>query len=154
VKQVAQEISIARSLPQMAALCPGIPQEVALGIHLCFGTLGGWPRFVPDDLGEAVKLGNAMIEACGRRVDWIHVPVLDKVDDRFVAPLAGLKPRGARVYLGAIHNMAGFMERVNLAAKYLSDFGVGGYCGFGRVPPAQMPTVLEEHLQAVKLFDR
>jgi hypothetical protein len=150
VKQVAQKDSIARSLPQMQALCPGIPGDVQLGIHLCFGTLGGWPRFVPEDLGEAVRLGNALIEACGRRVDWIHVPVLDEAGDRFVAPLANLKPRGARVYLGVVHNMPRFRQRVEAARKYLKDFGVGGYCGFGRVPPAQMDGVLAEHLQAMR----
>jgi hypothetical protein len=152
VKQVAREASIPRSLPQMQALCPGIPADVELGIHLCFGTLGGWPRFVPEDLSDAVNLGNALIEACGRRVNWIHVPMLDKVSDKFVAPLANLKPKGARVYLGAVHNMERFKERIGLASKYIRDFGVGAYCGFGRVPPAQMPQVLDEHLQAVKLL--
>jgi hypothetical protein len=31
----------------------------------------------------------------------------------------------------------------------LPDFGVAGYCGFGRVPPAELPTVLKEHQQAI-----
>src|SRR5215831_17870237 len=83
---------------------PGHPREVALGYHFCFGTLGGWPRFSPDDLGQAVSLANAFVVASGRRVDWIHLPVLDRSDDAFFAPLARLEPQGARVYIGAIHN--------------------------------------------------
>ena len=48
---------------QVRNLSPHIPAEVALGYHFCFGTLGGWPRFAPDDLGQAVKLANAFVAA-------------------------------------------------------------------------------------------
>ena len=43
--------------------------------------------------------------------------------DSFFAPLKNLKPRGARVYLGVIHHMDGFKERIALARKFLPDFG-------------------------------
>ena len=36
-----------------------------------------------------------------------------------------------------------------LIARDLPDFGVAGYCGFGRVPPAQLSGVLKEHQQAI-----
>jgi len=124
---------------------------VALGYHFCFGTLGGWPRFQPDDLGQAVKLANGFIEASGRKVDWIHIPVLDRSDDTFFAPLRELKPQGAHVYLGAIHNMARFKQRIATARKYLPQFGLGAYCGFGRLPPSELSGILADHLQAVEL---
>ena len=57
-----------------------------------------------------------------------------------------------RIYLGMVHNMARFRERVAAARKYLPDFGVGGYCGFGRMPPAEMPRVLQEHQEAMRLL--
>ena len=66
--------------------------------------------------------------------------------------LAGMKlvkPRGARVYLGVVHHMDGFKERIAMARKFLPDFGVAGYCGFGRVPPKDLPSVLKEHQQAI-----
>jgi hypothetical protein len=69
-----------------------------------------------------VKLANAVVAASGRRVDWIHLPVLDRSDDAFLAPLKDLNPQGARVYLGAIHNMARFKERIATARKYLPNF--------------------------------
>lgn len=150
VPQVPKASALERSLPQIRSLSPHIPAGALLGYHLCFGTLGGWPRFSPPDLGEAVKLANALVEASGRRVDWIHIPLLDRADDAFVAPLADLKPRGARVYLGAIHHMESFRARIAAAKKYLPSFGVAAYCGFGRSPVEQMPAVLQEHLQAVK----
>jgi hypothetical protein len=142
---------IERNVAQFRALNRGIPESVELGYHFCFGTLGGWPRFAPADLSATVDLANATIEASGRRVDWIHIPVLPDVKGSFFAPLKDLKPRGARVYLGVIHHMDGFQERFGMARKYLPEFGVAAYCGFGRVPAAQMPVVLSEHLQAIKL---
>ena len=145
------EGAIERNLGQVSNLSPHIPPDVALGYHFCFGTLGGWPRFQPDDLGQAVKLANAFGAASGRRVDWIHIPVLDRSDDVFLAPLKDLNPQGARVYLGAIHNMARFKERIATARKYLPDFGLGAYCGFGRLPVSELPNILADHLKAIEI---
>ena len=47
---------IERNTRQFRHLCARIPADVALGYHFCFGTLGGWPRFRPDDLGERLEL--------------------------------------------------------------------------------------------------
>ena len=58
--------AIERNLTEVRNLSPHIPAEVALGYHFCFGTLGGWPRFQPDDLGQAVELANAFVTASGR----------------------------------------------------------------------------------------
>jgi hypothetical protein len=145
------EGAIERNLTQVRNLAPHIPPDVALGYHFCFGTLGGWPRFQPADLGQAVKLANAVVAASGRRVDWIHIPVLDCSDDAFFAPLKDLNPQGARVYLGAIHNMAGFKQRIATARKYLPDFGLGAYCGFGRRPASELANILTEHLRAIEI---
>lgn len=146
-----KEGAIERNVAQFRDLSARIPERVALGYHFCFGTLGGWPRFQPADLAETVDLANAVVEASGRRVDWIHIPVLDDVGESFFVPLADLKPRGARVYLGVIHNMDRFAQRVAIARKYLPDFGVAAYCGFGRSPASDMPRVLDEHLAAIEL---
>jgi len=146
-----KEGAIERNVAQFRTLSPRIPEKVQLGYHFCFGTLGGWPRFAPSDLSATVELANATIETSGRRVDWIHIPVLPDVGEAFFAPLKNLKPRGARVYLGVVHHMDGFKDRIAMARKFLPEFGVAGYCGFGRVPPADIPGVLNEHIEAVKL---
>jgi hypothetical protein len=140
---------IERNVAQFRKLSLLIPDSVMLGYHLCFGTLGGWPRFVPADLSATVALANAIIENSGRRVDWIHIPVLNDASDAFFAPLRDLRPGKTRIYLGVIHHMDGFKERVATARKYLPDFGVAAYCGFGRMAPNEMPAVLDEHLQAI-----
>jgi len=140
--------AVARNAAQVARLAPGVPERALLGYHLCFGTFGGWPRFAPPDLGRAVELANAMIEASGRRVDWINIPALDRLDRAFYAPLAALRPQGARVYLGLIHSMPTFKERLAVARAVLPEFGVAGYCGFGRIPASELPVILKDHLDA------
>ncbi len=150
-KAVPSELEIATHVPAIARLSKAVPNDVSLGFHFCFGTFGGWPAFAPDDLHRPVELINASAAAIDRRIDWIHIPTLDRTDDPFYAPLAGLNARGARVYLGAIHNMANLKERIAVARKFLPDFGLAAYCGFGRTPPADMPRILQDHLNAVKI---
>jgi hypothetical protein len=145
-----KEGAIERNVAQFRDLTARIPETVAVGYHFCFGTLGGWPRFQPDDLSATVELTNATIDASSRRVDWVHIPVLAGVGESFFAPLANLKPRDARVYLGVIHNMEGLPERLAFARKYLRDFGLAAYCGFGRSPASDMPRVLDEHIEAIR----
>jgi hypothetical protein len=59
--------------------------------------------------------------------------------------------KGARVYLGAIHNMATLQARLDIARKFLPDFGLAAYCGFGRTPPAELPQILRDHLTALRI---
>jgi hypothetical protein len=143
--------AIDRNLGQIHRLSPLVPADVMLGFHFCFGTFGGWPRFAPQDLGAAVDLSNAAVAAAGRKVNWIHIPTLDRCDDEFYAPLKNLKLDGARLYLGSIHSMDTFRERLEVARKYAPPFGLGAYCGFGRLPASALPNILEEHLRAVRI---
>ena len=145
--------AMARNIEQLRDLSKDIPDKVMLGYHLCFGTFGGWPRFAPPDLGRAVEYANAMIAATGRRVDWMHLPTLDTVDDAFYAPLTGLNVGGARVYLGMVHSMGSFDSRLAVAKRHLPDFGLGAYCGFGRIPPADLPGIVQDHVRALKALE-
>ena len=146
--------ALERNVGQIARLSPPVPHEVMLGFHFCFGTFGGWPRFAPPDLGAGVALANAAIANAGRRVDWIHIPALDTVDERFYAPLGKLQTQGTRLYLGLIHNMGTFADRLKVARKYAGAFGLGAYCGFGRTPPAKLPEVLKDHVDALQIATR
>jgi hypothetical protein len=145
------EARIETHVAPIARLSRQLPEGVALGFHFCFGTFGGWPAFTPKDLGATVDLANACVAAAGRRVDWVHIPTLDTVDESFYTPLARLDARGARVFLGAIHNMATLRERLAVARKFLPSFGLGAYCGFGRTPPDELPRILEDHRASASL---
>jgi hypothetical protein len=146
--------AIERNIGQIRRLSPLIPEDAMLGIHFCFGTFGGWPRFAPDDLGAAVDLANTAIATAGRKLDWIHVPALNRTDDAFYAPLKRLEMRNGRLYLGLIHNMPTFRERLLVARKYATSFGLGAYCGFGRLPPEQLHEVLNEHREAIRIAEK
>ena len=139
--------------PELARI---VPEEVLLGYHWCYGTLGGWPMSAMEDLKLCVQLANAAVQAANRRVDFVHMPVVKDPDEAFFAPLADLDVGDAKVFLGIIHHMdgvEGFRDRLALAQRYLQDFGIAGVCGYGRVDPAELPTVLRVHRECAALLD-
>ena len=82
--------------------------------HFCFGTLGGWPRFVPDDLGQAVRLANAFVAASGRRRSTgFTCRCSTAATTPSLAPLQRPRAAGrACFHLGnVIHNMTRFKAR-------------------------------------------
>jgi len=142
--------AIEEHLAQVRNLSPIVPPDVVLGIHFCFGTYGGWPRFMPDELGPVVDYANACVKEAGRPLGWIHIPAIDTSDENFYAPLSRLDPRGARVFVGLIHHMDTFKARVEVVRKFLPDFGVAAYCGLGRHPVETLSQTIDDHLDAVK----
>jgi hypothetical protein len=110
IPNVPKDGAVERNVGQIRRLSPLVPKEVMLGFHFCFGTFGGWPRFAPDNLGAAVDLANAAVEVANRPVNWIHIPALNRSDDKFYQPLEKLKLDGARLYLGLIHSMPSFVS--------------------------------------------
>ena len=48
-----------------------------------------------------------------------------------------------------IHSMSTFDQRLAVARKFLPDFGLAAYCGFGRTPPGELDQVLADHLDAL-----
>lgn len=119
----------------LGEICSAIPRAVHLGHHMCFGTLNGWPSRTPPTLAGTIILANSAIAASGRKVDFVHIPTLASTEDAWFAPLKDLKADGADVYMGAIHHLhrpGGMGDQLRVMKKYLSDFGLGSPCGFGR----------------------
>lgn len=146
-----QERQIETHVAPVGRLSRTMPDKVALGFHFCFGTFGGWPRFAPENLGRTVELINASVATAGRQVDWVHIPTLDRTDEAFYAPLSDVDVKGARIYLGMIHSMPSFERRLVVVRKFVRQFGLAAYCGFGRHAPEDMPQVLQDHFTALKL---
>ncbi len=71
--------------------------------------------------------------------------------------MAGLEPGDARVYLGIvlpIDGTPGLMLRRATASKFLTDFGVAMYCGFGRQPGVDGNETMREHRRVTRaLFE-
>ena len=132
-----------------------IPEEVLVGYHLCYGTFPEWPMYEAQDMSVLVRMANFAVAESGRAVDWLHLAgprYLRSEDDRFFAPLAGLTPGPARVFLGIVlplDGVLGLRRRHATASKYLSDFGVAMYCGFGRQPGRDGMETMREHRDVV-----
>ncbi len=101
-----------------------------------------------------VKLVHTMRERSGRKVDYVHVPILDNAPEEYFAPLRNLEPGDTRIYVGVIHNMANeadFKHKLQQCSRYLTDFGIGAPCGFGRATADEMPQILKDHATALEL---
>lgn len=126
----------------------GIPDEVLFGYHWCYGTRGGWPMTAMADLALCVALSNEAVRRAGRRVDYVHMPVVRHPDAQFFAPLADLDIGDTRLYLGLVHHTDGidaFARRLELARRHVEGFGIASVCGYGRVSPAELEDALVAH---------
>jgi hypothetical protein len=132
-----------------------IPEEVLVGYHLCYGTFPEWPMYEARDYGVLVRMANFAVANSERTVDWLHLagPRYLRSEDRsFFRPLVDLEPLSARVFLGIvlpIDGVAGLRRRHATASRYLQDFGVAMYCGFGRQPGRDGMETMREHREVV-----
>jgi hypothetical protein len=133
---------------------PADPEETLAGYHLCYGTFPEWPMYEARDMGLLVQMANYAVANSGCAVDWLHPAgprYLRSEDERFFAPLAGLQPGDARVYLGIIlpvDGVPGLRRRTATASRYLADFGGAMYCGFGRQPAKDGMETMRDHRQS------
>lgn len=127
-----------------------VPDEALVGLHWCYGTLGGWPMVKIDSLELCTRLTNAAIQAIDRHVDYVHVPVLRHAEDRYFEPARELNLEGGtKVYLGLIHHtdgLQGFRSRMEQARRFMpADFGVASVCGYGRLSTEETLAALALH---------
>ena len=133
-----------------------IPDEVLAGYHLCYGTFPEWPMYEARDMELVVRMANYAVAHSGRTVDWVHLAgprYLRSEDESFFRPLTGLDVGDTRVFLGIvlpIDGVAGLRRRHTTASKFLADFGVAMYCGFGRQPGENPAETLRIHDRSVR----
>ena len=144
-----------RNTDTVANIMPGIPEEVEIGYHLCYGTLPTWPMAPLNSIRPQVELANALISKSGRQVDFIHMVLPREPSDDFFAGSEDLDLRGARLYLGLIQDddsLENNLARIRIAEKYLPDFGTGYVCGFGRRELDATDRLLQRHAEIAKVF--
>jgi hypothetical protein len=140
-------------IERLALHCNRVPRQVELGVHLCYGSYGGRHWKEPESTANMVEVHNRLAGTLSRAIDYLHMPVpVERKDDAYFAPLADLKLAPAtKLFLGLVHDIDGVegtRQRVAVAAKYRSDFGIAAECGFGRRPPETIPNLLRIHAQA------
>ena len=151
------EEKVAHHLAQLKELPSFVPEGALLGLHLCYGTWGGWPMVDMQDLAVCVRVANEATAASPREFDYIHMPTTPEADESFFAPLAHLEIGHARLILGIVHFHDGkgeFERRFEAASEYSQNFGVASVCGFGRVPADELDSVIEAHTTAAEALDR
>jgi len=133
-----------------------IPDEVLVGYHFCYGTFPEWPMYEARDMNLIVRMANYAVANSGRRVDWVHLAgprYLRSEDAQFFRPLSDLRVDDTRVFLGIVlpvDGISGLKRRHKTASRYLTDFGVAMYCGFGRQPGVDGTETMREHQRVVR----
>jgi hypothetical protein len=142
-------------LDGMAQLGDAVPADVELGYHLCYGDRGHKHFKEPTDTGNLVEVANGISARVKRSIEWIHMPVpRDRTDDAYFEPLKSLKLKpGTELVLGLVHytdGLEGTRQRINVAQKFVSDFGIATECGLGRRDPQTIPELLRIHVDATR----
>jgi hypothetical protein len=135
----------------IAAVAPAVPDAALLGFHLCYGGLEGWPSRRPP-LDAVVRAANLSAASAGRRVDYIHFPILPQEEEAYFEALDQLSVGDAKVYLGVVHTMndpADFARRLAAVRRHLSGFGIAAPCGT-RGFPAE--AVIDNYRAALEAF--
>jgi methionine synthase II (cobalamin-independent) len=136
-------------LARLNRLCKSIPNDVELGLHLCYGDFNGRHIVEPRDMAKLVGIANAVSNRVARQINYIHMPVpIARNDDAYFRPLANLAlKRNTELYLGVVHDdgAKNIKARIAAAAKYIPSFGIATECGIAR---ARKPSVVKKLIKA------
>ncbi len=135
---------------RLAAFVDAVPEDVEVGIHLCYGDVAEKHFFEPADTANLVRYANAVVAASARPLTWLHLPVpIARDDEAYFAPLAGLEYDG-ELYIGLVHRedgVEGAERRIAVASRFVPEFGVATECGIGRAPEGTTEGILRTHAE-------
>jgi len=134
---VPADVPREKLIARMQRLCAAIPDDVELGLHLCYGDFGAKHFVEPKNAAKMVEFANALAKAIPHKLAYIHMPVpIERSDDSFYTPFRDLKlGDGTELFLGLVHAKDGVDgTRVRLAAarRYAPSFGIATECGMAR----------------------
>jgi SAM-dependent methyltransferase len=137
-------------LERLLRISRHVPPDVQLGYHLCYGDVQHRHFKEPADSGKLVEVANALAASLGRPLNWIHLPVpRERLDEAYYAPLRDLRLRAeSELYLGLVHHtdgVEGTRRRIEIARRFVPEFGVATECGWGRRAAATIPDLLRIH---------
>ena len=137
-----------------------VPDDVPVGMHLCYGDYQHQHFVQPESLALQVRLVNALTAAARRPADWFSFTVPQgRADDAYFAPLRDLQTGPeteldfALVAYHPADQAAGTTaEQTRLIDAYLAessagarDWGICTECGMGRVERADVADLLDRH---------
>jgi methionine synthase II (cobalamin-independent) len=140
-------------IARVQRLCTAIPEDVELGLHLCYGDFGAKHFVEPKDAAAMVDFANALARAITHKLAYIHMPVpIERSDDTFHLPFRDLKLKdGTALFLGVVHakdGVEGTKARIATARRYAPEFGIATECGMARARSEQITrTLLRIHAE-------
>ncbi len=144
-------------LERLLRVSRGVPVDVELGFHLCYGDDYHGHFTVPGDTRKLVEVANALATALYRPLNWIHVPVPAQAEEEYFAPLQKLRlDPSTELYLGVLHlgdGKVGARRRISCASKFVQSFGVATDCGWGRGGSAAVDQLLDLHRATCERLD-
>ncbi len=135
----------------LAAIGEGVPADVELGYHLCYGSPADEHLVQPKDTGIMVEMTNAIVARVKRPIQFFHLPVpKPRTDDTYFAPLERLRlAPGTELYLGLVHHddAAGDQARLAAARRHARVDGIATECGMARGDPTRLSGLLAAHVR-------
>jgi hypothetical protein len=141
-----------------------VPEDVPVGLHLCYGDYGHQHFKQPESLELQVRVLDAVIAAAGRTVSFASFTVpQDQRAESYFAPLSGLTADpGTELNFGLVpyHPAAQAPgttdDQIWLIDAALADspggsrdWGISTECGMGRVDRADIPALLNLHREII-----
>jgi hypothetical protein len=141
-------------IARMERISATVPADVELGLHLCYGDFGARHFIEPRDMGMMVEVANALARAVRHSMAYIHMPVpAARSDEDYFRPLQqlALSP-STEIFLGLVHASdaaEGTRRRIEVARKYIKEFGIATECGMARARTRRMiDDLLRVHVEA------
>jgi hypothetical protein len=146
--------------PPLIACVDKVPDDVPVGMHLCYGDYGHQHFTQPESLAMQVALANALTAGARRPLGFVSFTVPQARDDAaYFAPLRDLEsgPQ-TELYLALVPyhpddqapgTTSRQVQHIDAAlaqsAAGAREWGICTECGMGRVAAGDVPTLLDLH---------
>jgi hypothetical protein len=153
-------IPLGQITPALARCADQVPDDVPVGMHLCYGDAGHQHFQQPESLALQVQVANAVTSAAHRPINWFSftVPQAQRNSDYF-APLADLRTGPETELYFALVPYYPASQAAGTTAQQVThidthlgkstagsrDWGICTECGMGRVEADDVPTLLDLH---------
>ncbi len=159
------EASLADITPGLTRSVDQVPDDVPVGLHLCYGDYGHQHFKQPESLALQVQLVNAVASAARRTVDWVSFTVPQaRSDQDYFAPLRELEAGpDTELYFALVPYHPADQadgttaEQVSLVDAALAEspsgareWGICTECGMGRVAAGDVPGLLDLHREILE----
>jgi hypothetical protein len=151
--------------PPLIACINHVPDDVPVGMHLCYGDYGHEHFVQPESLAMQVGLVNALTAGARRPLDFVSFTVPQARDDAgYFAPLKDLQAGPeTELYLALVPYHPGDqapgtaarqVEHIDAAlgqsAAGAREWGICTECGMGRVAAGDVGTLLDLHREILE----